>query len=162
MGLMDLLQQYAKSSGPPPAEAAQHFDTVAQEASPKSLAQGIAAAFRSDATPSIGQTTATMFSQSNPQQQAGLLNHLSDLTGPGILSSLLGSGASRAGITPQQAAQVQPSQVSQVVQQAEQQHGDSLIEHLSTFYAQHPTLVKSLGVTALGMVMSHMGRQRQV
>jgi hypothetical protein len=50
--------------------------------------------------------------------------------------------------------------VSTIATHAEQQD-DSIVDRLSSFYAQHPTLVKTLGVLALSAVMSHMNQQRR-
>ena len=56
--LGSLLQQYAGGSAPP-ANVDEHFDQVAQNASPADLSQGLAAAFRSDQTPPFGQMWAS-------------------------------------------------------------------------------------------------------
>jgi hypothetical protein len=62
-------------------------------------------------------------------------------------------------ITPQQAQQITPAAVQQLADHAESVDG-SIVDKLGGFYAQHPTLVKSLGVAALGMVMSRMSSRR--
>jgi len=72
MGVLDILKQYANPASPPAADVNGHFDTVAQQTAPKDLGGGIAAALRSDATPSFGQAVGGLFSRSNPDQQAGL------------------------------------------------------------------------------------------
>jgi len=46
------------------------------------------------------------------------------------------------------------------VTKAEQQDG-SIVDRLGNFYAQRPTLVKTLGVAALGVVMAHMSTQQR-
>jgi hypothetical protein len=78
------------------------------------------------------------------------------------LGRILGSGAAgpTTSITPAQAAQVSPSDLSAIVATAHQQDA-SIVDRLGSFYAQHPTLVKSLGVAALGAVMSHMSNQQR-
>ena len=55
MGILDILQQYADPARAPHDRVDQHFDQVAQQASPQDLGNGVAAAFRSDATPPFGQ-----------------------------------------------------------------------------------------------------------
>ena len=148
---------------------ARHFDTVAEHAAPQDLGKGIAAALRSDATPSFGQTVSNLFGQSNPNQKAGLINELIRVLGPtaaataggGILGRILGAGTAGASpVTPEQVAQISPADVSRIATHAEQQD-DSIVDRLSSFYAQHPTLVKTLGVLALSAVMSHMNQQRR-
>lgn len=167
MGFLDILRQYAQPGAQPTGDVFGHFDSVVQQATPKQLGGGIAAALRSDATPSLGQVLGTLFGQSNPEQKAGLLNEIMQTLGPaaaataggGFLGRIL--GATGAGpttpITPAQAAQVSPSDLSTLATTA-QQHDDSIVDRLGNFYAQHPTLVKTLGVAALGTIMSHMSR----
>ena len=79
--------------------------------------------------------------------------------GGGILGRILGSTSASSGdtITPTQAVQVSQSDLSTLAASA-QQHDGSIVDRLGTFYAQHPTLVKTLGVVALGAVMSHMSQ----
>jgi hypothetical protein len=168
MGVLDILKQYANPGTLPAGDVAGHFDSVAQQASTQDLGSGIAAALRSDATPSIGQTVGSLFGQSNPNQKAGVLNEILQTLGPagfagaggGILGRILGTGAAgpTAPITPAQAAQVSPSDVSTIAASAHEQD-ESIVDRLGSFYAQHPTLVKTLGVAALGTVMSHMSSQ---
>ena len=167
MGLLDILKQYAEPGARPSGDVFGHFDSVASQALPSQLGGGIAAALRSDATPGLGQVLGNLFGQSNPQQKAGVLNEIMQTLGPaaaataggGILGRLLGSTGTSAGttITPTQAAQVSPSDVSTLATSAQQQD-DSVVDRLGSFYAQHPTLVKTLGVAALGAVMSHMSQ----
>jgi len=166
MGLMDILKQYSPSGAPPDRDVNGHFDSVTQEADSTQLGSGIAAALRSDTTPSFGQTIGNLFGQSNPEQKAGVLNEILQSLGTagiasaggGILSRILGSNASTsAPITAAQAAQISPTDMSTIAATA-QQHDDSIVDRVGSFYAQHPTLVKTLGVAALGAVMSHMSQ----
>jgi hypothetical protein len=169
MGLFDVLKQYSQPGTQPTGDVFGHFDSVAQQATPSQLGGGIAAALRSDATPAFGQTIGNLFGQSNPDQKAGLLNEIVQALGPtmaataggGILGRILGGGGSSVAtpITPTQAAQVSPTDLSTLAAKAQQQDG-SIVDRLGTFYAQHPTLVKTLGVAALGAVMSHMSQQQ--
>jgi hypothetical protein len=166
MSILDILKQYT-TPGAAQGDVHSHFDTVAQQASPGELSSGIAAAMRSNATPSFGDTIGGLFGNSNPDQRAGILNQLVKSIGPGALASvgggvlgkILGSGGAQAPISPAQAAQVSPSDVSAIAAHAEQ-HDGSIIDRVSGFYAQHPTLIKTLGAAALAATMSHMGRQQ--
>lgn len=168
MSLLDILKQYTATGAPPPGDAPGHFDSVAQQSTNKDLGSGIAAAMRSDTTPPFGQTIGNLFGQSNPEQKAGVLNEIVQALGSGgiasagggLLSRILGAGVSPPPITPTQAAQVSPSDVTAIATSA-QQHDDSIVDRLGSFYAQHPTLVKTLGVAALGAVMSHMNQQQR-
>ena len=158
MSLMDLLQQVAGSSM---AGNGQHFDQVAQQASPDLLGHGLAEAFRSDATPPFGNMVGQLFGQSNGGQQAGLLNQLIAAAGPAVLASVAGGvlgkmlqpGATQ--LTPAQASQLSPDQVSQIAARAEQ-NSSGVIDQIGRFYADHPTLVKTVGGAALAIAMAKM------
>ena len=90
MGLFDqlssVLQQYANSTGTGQVnpQVNEHFDQVAQAAPSGTLADGLAAAFRSNNTPAFGQMLGSMFNQSNGEQKAGILNQLLASGGPGL------------------------------------------------------------------------------
>lgn len=124
MGLMDILQQYRDSTPSSDSnEIHEHFDKVVQAAPTAVVGQGVADAFRSDATPEFGQMIGQMFGQSNSQQQAGVLNQLLHSLGPGVLSTLAGGVLGRftapdstgtAQVTPQQASQLTPEQVQAI------------------------------------------------
>lgn len=175
-----LLQQY---NGAQPDQAPDtvddDFDQVAQVAPQPALANGLDEAFRSEQTPEFGQMAANLFNNSNPQQQAGLLNTILKYAGPAVLSRVLsgGGGGSSAGgggglsdlinmfrggqqeVTPEIAGQIPPEAVQQVADEA-QKEDPSIIDRISDFYAEHPTLIKTLGTAALTIALSKIA-QRQ-
>jgi hypothetical protein len=181
--LSGLLQQY---QGAQPDQAPDtvdnDFDQVAQAAPQPALSDGLAAAFRSDQTPEFGQMTANLFNNSNPQQQAGLLNTILKYAGPAILGRIMGGGSgSSAGssggggglsdlinifkgggqqeLTPEQAGQIPPEAVQQVADEA-QKHDPSIVDKISDFYAEHPTLVKTLGTAALTIALAKIANRQ--
>lgn len=171
MGLMDqlssVLQQYANNSGSgqAPAQVNQHFDQVAQVAPKDVMAEGLASAFRSNNTPAFGQMLGSLFSQSNGDQKAGILNQLIAAAGPGALSQVVGGGGGLASLlsggsqlTSTQAQQVSPEVVQQLASHAEKSD-PSIIDRASSFYAEHPTLVKTLGGAALTIAMAKMAER---
>jgi hypothetical protein len=84
------------------------------------------------------------------------------IAGGGVLGRLLGNSGNPApgqppAITPEQAAKLSPAEVSVLASRAEQQN-PSVVDSIGSFYANHPVLVKTLGVTALAVAMSHMRR----
>ena len=170
MSLLDILKQYVDPSTPPTGDVAGHFDQVAEQAPTADVARGVAAAFRDDSTPSFGQSVGDLFNRSNPQQQAGVLNELvrglpaGALTGlaGGILGKIFGNAPASPGalppITPAQASQVTPADVTAIANHAETADG-SIVDKVSAFYAQHPTLVKSMGAAALAIALGHMRSQ---
>jgi hypothetical protein len=166
MGILDILQQYANPSAAPTDNVHEHFDQVAQQASPQDLGSAVAAAFRSDATPPFGQMIGNLFGQSNPQQRAGILNQLTQVLGSGALASIAGGtlanvvgggggGTAPATITPEQASQLSPSQVSAIAETA-QKTDPSILDRAGEFYAQHPQLVKGLGAAALAIALGKL------
>ena len=167
MGLLDVLQQYSNPATAPTGNVHEHFDQVAQQASPQQLGNGVAAAFRSDATPPFGQIIGNLFGQSSPEQRAGILNQLTQVLGSGALSSIAGGvlgrvlgGASHAAptITPEQASQVSPADAAVIAEHAEKKD-PSILDRAGEFYAQHPQLVKGLGAAALAIVLGRMRSQ---
>jgi len=167
MGLLDILNQYAGGAAAPQADTVNHFDQVAQQAPTADLGSALSAMFRSDATPAFGQQVSDLFNRSNPQQQAGVLNQIIQSVGPGVLGAaggvlgrILGGGSAAAPgtvptITPAQASQLSPADVGALAAHAER-HDPSIVDQVGSFYAEHPTLVKSLGAAALAIALGHM------
>jgi hypothetical protein len=158
-GLMGLLQKYANLEGVSAANPEHDFGQVAQAVPQQNLASGLAEAFRSDQTPPFPQMLTTLFSNSNGQQRAGILNQLLSSAGPAIASGLFGNllGGGATHVTPEQAQQLPPDAVSRLAEEA-QRRDPSIIEKAGEFYAQHPTLVKSLEAGSLSFIMSHLSR----
>ncbi|WP_179284142.1 hypothetical protein [Bordetella genomosp. 10] len=160
------------NAAPPAGDVSDHFDQAAQNAPSDLLSQGLAAMLRSDQTPPFAQAAAQMFGQANPNQQAGMLNQLLSGMGPAVLASLM-SGAAGSGlasllgqatqqqdggkptVTPEQASTVTPDQVAQIASHAEQ-HNPDIVEHMSAFYAEHASLIKTLGGAALTVALAKM------
>jgi len=167
MQLTDIVNRYAASPQPQPDTPA-HFDEATRATSTESLGGALSSMFRSNSTPPFAELVGKLFGQSSAEQRAGVLNHLVQSLGPaattvggGILGKLLGgqaAGASPPNITPAQASQISPGDVAQVAAHAEQQN-PSVVDRAGHFYAQHPTLVKTLGAAALAVTLGHMRKQ---
>ncbi len=102
--LSGVLQQYSGAGAAPArSNVPDDFDQIAQTAPQSELADGLAAAFRSDQTPEFGKMAAQLFSNSNGQQRAGILNTLISVAGPMILSQVLSrqTGSSSGGGCPE-------------------------------------------------------------
>lgn len=159
--LGNLLQQYIGGAVANNGKAADDFDQVAQNAPRASIAQGIASALRSDQTPPFPQMVSQLFGQSNPDQRAGMLNNLIGGAGGGLLSSVAGGalgkifGGNTSQVTPEQAAQVSPEQVRELAEKAQQQN-PGIVDRMSDFYAEHPTLIKAAGGAALAVALGYM------
>src|SRR5215472_10949439 len=141
--LEDILQRYSGQGGgtaAAPVDPHQDFQQVAQAAPASVLASGISQAFNSDQTPPFPEMLSNLFSHSDPNQRAGLLNRLLGSLGPGSISSLPGLGGlssllTGGNVTPEQASQVSPGQVQQMATHAERQN-PSVVDQVSSFYAQ--------------------------
>jgi hypothetical protein len=167
-GIGDLLKQYSDSNhaaaGAPGVE--QHFDQVAQAVPSSTLAGGLAEAFRSGDTAPFPQMAAQLFANGNSQQQAGVLNSLMAAVGPSMLSQFAGSSPNsplaallRSGsVTPAETANVSPADVQALTEHAQKQD-PSIIDRVSEIYAEHPTLIKTLGAAALTIAMKKISQQ---
>jgi hypothetical protein len=172
MGLLDNLGQLLqKVNSGQAGEGEVHtaFDQVAKGVPSTSLADGLAHAFKSDQTPPFEQMVGGLFGQSSGEQKAGILNQvLATLGSGGVTQALAGAGglAGVAGmlgggsVTPQQAEQVPPEAVQVLAKQAAQKD-PSIVDQAASFYAQHPTLVKSIGAGALALLMSKLSASRR-
>ncbi|HEY4085260.1 MAG TPA: hypothetical protein VGM43_04940 [Bryobacteraceae bacterium] len=142
-----ILGQYVNASpeAPPPG-VEEHYQQVAGNSSPPQLAAGLADAFRSQATPPFSEMMRTLFSNSNGEQRAGILNQLLPAVGPALLAS---GGLSIAGllhggkpaVTAEEANLVPPEEVQHLAEHAQKQN-PSIVDQASEFYSHHPTLVK--------------------
>ncbi len=165
--LNDVLKNYSGGQTQNTANAAEHFDQVAQAAPHNVIAEGLAAAFRSDQTPAFGNLVGTLFGQSNGEQKAGILNQLLASVGPGALAQLAGNagltrlpGTAGQPITPDQAQTVPPDVVQQLASHAEKSD-PSIVDKASAFYAQHSSLVKTLGGAALTIALAKVAERQK-
>jgi len=163
-----LLQQYA-GAGQPTQTTEDDFDRAAQLAPRDALSGGLSEAFRSQQTPPFPNMLGQMFGNSNGTQRANILNTLLSVAGPALLSSILQRGGGMGNlagmlqggqITPQQAEQIPPQAVEEIAREAEQRD-PSVIDRVSDFYSEHPTLIKTLGAAALAVAMSGMTKQKR-
>ncbi len=166
-GIGDLLKQYTGSS-PDAANVEQHFDQVAQSVPSSSLASGLAEALRSGQTPAFSQLAGQLFANGNGAQQASMLSGLMAAVGPSVISKFTGNNpnsplaamlnAGQTAITPAQAASIPAADVEALAHNAHTED-PSIIDRMSTIYAQHPTLVKSLGAAAMAIAVKKIAEQ---
>lgn len=160
MGLLDILQS-ALAGNANSANPEQHFDQVAQQASPDELGAGLAGAMRSDQTPPFSDMVGQLFGHSSSTQQAGMLNQILATLGPAVASGLAGGvlgkmlSPGQTQLTPDQASQLSPAQVSEIAAHAEQAQ-PGIVDQVSQFYAQHSGLIKLLGGAALMVTLAKM------
>jgi len=175
MGWLDqiggLLQQYQGANAQAaPDNVQDDFGRFAQAAPQSAVADGLAAAFRSDQTPPFGNMLGQLFGQSNGTQRASILNTLISTLGPTVISQILANrgssglagflGGGQKEVTPEMAEQVSPEAVEEIAAQAEQKD-PSIIDMASNFYAEHPTLVQGLGAAALTIALAKVAANQQ-
>ena len=171
MTLLDNLKgliNQASSGNASTADVHSAFDEVSRSVSQGSLADGLTHAFNSDRTPPFEQMVSGLFGQSSPDQKAGLLNQILASLPPGTAQALAGAGGMGAlqslltgnSVTPQQASQVPPHEVETLAKQAATKD-PTIVDKAAGFYAQHPQLVKGIGVAALGLLMSRISQTRR-
>ena len=93
-----------------------------------------------------------LFSSATPEQRAAILNALLAAVPENVRSQLGTALPGTGSVSTQQASDVSADAVQKVARQAEQQD-PSVVDKLSSVYAQHPTLVKALGTTAMIVAM---------
>jgi hypothetical protein len=77
----------------------------------------------------------------------------------GILQGMMNQGGLRQ-LTPQEAAQVSPEEIQALAETA-QQHEPGIVDQLSDFYSQHPTLIKTLGAGALAFALGKIAQAQR-
>jgi hypothetical protein len=171
MGLLDNLGDLVKRAAggnAPDSDVHAAYDQVARTAPQGALADGLAHAFNSDKTPPFEQMLSGLFGQSSADQKAGVLNKVLASLGPSGATQALGAGGLGAlagavaggSVTPEQAQQIPPNAVEVLAKQAAQKD-PSIVDAAASFYAQHPTLIKSIGAGALALLMSKISQSRR-
>jgi hypothetical protein len=163
--LVGIFEQYRNASvANPPKNVQQDYEQAAATVPSSHLADALSDAFRSGETPPFAQMLSSLFANSNPDQRAGILNHLLSTVGPsGLGSGALASlgGLLRGGnakVSAEQANQISPEAVQQLAEHAEKQN-PSIIDQAGRFYSQHPKLVQALGAGSLALIMSRLSKR---
>jgi hypothetical protein len=109
----------------------------------------------------------TLFNNSSGEQKAGVVNQLLSSVNPAMLTQILGSvglaGVTASGniqLTPEQAQKLSPEAVQQLAAHA-QSSNPSVVQSVSSFYAQHTTLIKTLGGTALTIALAKVAEKQR-
>jgi hypothetical protein len=148
-----------------PATVDRDFDRLSQVAPREAVADGLAAAFRSDATPPFPQMLGQMFGRSAGPQRASILNTLMATVGPAVLQQILSRrgrpqpAPAGAPVTPEAADQVSPEEVEELAKHAEQRD-PSILERISKTYAEQPQIIKTLGAAALTVALARIAQKR--
>jgi hypothetical protein len=158
--LKQMLNRYT-SGAAPSGDTGAHFQQVAQSVDRGTLAQGIAAAMRSDDTPPFSQLVSQLFASGSGEQKLAMLNTLFSSVPPEVgaqLSSMIpGLGAVTS---PTSAQAVSPDAVQQLAEHV-QQHDAGIVDRMSALYAAHPGLIKTLGSAAMMIAMRAIAERHQ-
>ena len=165
MGLLDdmkgMLSQYAAGEAPA-GEAGAHFQQLAQSVDSGTLAQGIAAAMRSDQTPPFAQMVSQLFASGSGDQKMAMLNTLLSSVSPEQrtqLSSMIpGLGSVSAAMGASAASAMTPEAVRTLAQHVEK-NDSGIVEKMSALYAAHPALVQTLGSAAMTIAMRNIAQR---
>jgi hypothetical protein len=151
----ELLRQYG-GGGTPTGDAAAHFQQVAESVDSGTLANGIAAAMRSDETPPFAQLVSQLFASGSGTQKSAMLDTLLSAVPPELraqLSTLIpGLGTPATGTAATTAEGISPDTIQKLAAHVEQRNA-GIVDRMSTLYAQHPALVRTLGSTAMMIAM---------
>lgn len=165
MGLLDdvknVIGQYTAGNASTEDLSAQ-FHQVVGAADPNAVTHGIAAVLGQNGTQPFGQMVSQLFANGSADQKAGMLNALLANASPEIrakLGSLMPAAAATGAVSAPQATSVSPDVVSTLAQQVHSQN-PGVVQQLSSFYAQHPTLVKTLGTAAMMLAMRKIAEHR--
>ena len=160
--LKGMLAGYA-SGDTPPGDAGANFEEVAQSVPPATVAQGIAAALRSDQTPPFAQLVSQLFASGSGSQKMAMLNTLLSSASPdqrAQLAALIPGLGAAASVTADQAATIPPNAVQTVAEHVEQRN-PGIVDTMSGLYAAHPALVKTLGSVAMVIAMRTIAQHHQ-
>jgi len=164
----EIVGRYTGGGGgaaPAPANPHEDYCNIAEAAPQQVMADALSHTFQSDQTPNFSDMVSTMFRQSDPNQQAGLLNQLVGVLGPVALASvpalrdLAGSEGGARTVTPAIASQVSAEQVGRLANRA-QRADPSIVDQVSGFYAEHPDVVKALGGAAITIAIQYIARRK--
>lgn len=174
MDLMGMLGGILKQAegGQVPPDLHQHMDNAASAIPPDALSGILSQVFNSSETPAFSQMLGGLFGQSSGGTQASVLNGLISAAGPALLGSImsggglsglagmLGGGAAPRQLSPAEAAQVSPDEVQELAKHVEQ-HNPGIVDQMSSIYAAHPTLVKTLGTGAMILALRKISEMQQ-
>ena len=160
--LKDVITQYA-SGAAPSGDPGDHFQQAAQSVDRGTLADGIAAAMRSNETPPFANMVSQLFSSGSNDQKTAMVNTLLSAITPQqreqLASLIPGLGSMASLLTSDQASAISPAAVQTLAQRVEQ-HDAGIVEKMSAFYATHPTLVRTLGSAAMMIAMRKIAERQ--
>ncbi len=140
-------------------EVHSNYDQIAQTVPQQTLGAAMGPALQALGPEEAQKRIAASAQQMTPDQRGGmmqqLLGGLTSSSGMNVGSLLSQLGINQAVATNPQSAT--PDEVASLAAHAQTNNPDLFHEAMG-FYAQHPTLVKSLGAVVIAQIASHLGR----
>jgi hypothetical protein len=155
MSFMDqigsILNQYQSGAEPSAQEAHAHYDEIANAVPTNVLASTIGPALEGLDTRELKEKIAQSAAQMSPEQRGAflqsILGGLAGAGGPGAILNQIGASPAVA----RDPSTASPEDVAKVATYAKENQPD-LFHRAMGFYAEHPTLVKILGVVAIASI----------
>jgi len=164
MGWQDLiggvLNQYATGAAPAQEDAHAHFDQIASAVPSDLMGSVIGPALGTLSTGDVMQHVLSSATQMNPEQRGSLVGSLlGGLTSPGgDTTSLLNQLGINSAVA-QDPSSATPEEVAKLAAHAHENE-PGVFNSAMSFYAQHPTLVKTFGALAVGAIVSQLAKKR--
>jgi hypothetical protein len=164
MALIDdlkaMLNRYV-SGGTPSGDTGAHFQQVAQSVDRGTLAEGIAAAMRSNDTPPFPLLASQLFASGSGEQKLAMLNTLFSSVPPDLRDQLSAIIPGLGPVTSTTGAEVVPPDAVQQLAQHAERHDAGIVDRMSALYAAHPGLIQTLGSTAMMIAMRAIADRHQ-
>jgi hypothetical protein len=140
------------------------FCEIARNVPSRTIAHGLAAALRADQSASFGRKVAKLFVHSNAKLRVEALNILLENSSKPSQSALATAGL--FGLVPctrqiesETTMQIAPEAISALAEESQQSDPD-VVDRIGALYAQHPAIVRVLGVRAISIIMTHIANDR--
>jgi len=171
MPVLENLTELAKriNEKTPEKDVFSTYERMAETIPQGTLADALVNTFRNEKTMPFREAFFNLFHEASPVQKAAILNKISGTLGSGRLAEILGARArfgvlakilsGGAEITPAQAEEIRPDDVKAFVEEAEKKE-PKIVNAASTFFAQHPLLVKALGARTLVRLISRIAEEK--
>ncbi len=134
------------------------FDDVARKAPRSALAQSLAAAFRAEQTPGFSRSLAHIFPMADPRQRAEILGRLLTIAPGSVRGDLAGLFSVNRDVRPEDTEDLPADLILRVAEEA--RHKDEgIVDRISDYLADYPTLLKNLDVATLATAMADIGER---
>ncbi len=132
------------------------FDEVVRRAPRSELAVALAAAFRSRQTPAFSASLARLFARANTEQRAEMLNRVLTIAPGAVRGDLAPMFGKNRDVRPEDTSDMPADTVRQATEVAVGKD-PGLIDRMSEYLVQYPSLLKNLDIATLAVTMATIG-----